>query len=225
MNQNQKNRSKRIGVIRFDPPNASHQRETDRLRLMIWIWWLCARLFISVVLSVCVCVCVCVWERERERVCVCVCVSVRERECESVCVSLLSLQKCEPKVTISFRNTGSESSRPREWAAMFGDVPVPWCSLSAGSIRSVSGAGAGVRQCLCSCSDRWAALLFITLSTDDEEEESRVTQTRLAAQPIRSRIEKVFINNYLFIASCLFIPSQEYFNDEKQVKYIYSQQN
>ncbi len=194
---NQKNRSKRIGVIRFDPPNASHQRETDRLRLMIWIWWLWGR------------------QRWRDARSVCVC----------VCVSLLSLQKCEPKVTISFRNTGSDSWLSREWAAMFGDVPVPWCSLSAGSIRSVSGAGAGVRQCLCSCSDRGAALLFITLSTDDEEEESRVTQTRLAAQPIRFRIEKVFINNYLFIASCLFIPSQEYFHDEKQVKYIYSQQN
>ncbi len=54
----------------------------------------------------------CVCERERERECVCVC--EREREC--VCVSL---HKCEPKVTISFRNNGSESSLAREPAVMF----------------------------------------------------------------------------------------------------------
>ncbi len=61
------------------------------------------------------CVCVCV--RERERVCVCVC--VRESVYVCVCVSLLSLQKCEPKVTISFRNTGSDSWLSRD---MSGDV-------------------------------------------------------------------------------------------------------
>ncbi len=55
---NQKNRSKRIGVIQFDHPNASHQRETDRLRLTIWIWWLSGRQRWRDARSVCVCVCV-----------------------------------------------------------------------------------------------------------------------------------------------------------------------